>query len=137
MAGGVTKGGKLRGQNEVLRNLSREIALIDGDLYDGILAAVTHVEAEAVDRAPIEFGVLRGSSFADASRGRRRIRGRVGFTAKYAPYVHEMPMKNRGKPRKGKRKGSYWQDGQNKFLERALRANTGVIIRILKARAKR
>jgi len=46
----------------------------------------------------------------------------VGYTAKYALYVHEnVEMKWKGKPRKKPAKGKYWEPGQAKFLEQPAR----------------
>ena len=93
--------------------------------------------------APIEFSPLRQSAFNVVFRNGSKLVGRTGFTAKYAGHVHEMPMKNKGKPRTGKspegkqRKGSFWESGENKFLEKAVHRNMSVIRKILKNRLKR
>ena len=51
---------------------------------------------------------------------------RVGYTAKYAPYVHEMPSSfNYTKPGTGP-----------KFLEKAIKNNIKTILDIIQRRAK-
>ena len=150
--------GKLSGTDELLRNLRKEIKLIDGDLSDGLKAAAAFIKGEAQDLAPVDFGVLMASAFSDVVRAGKRIVARVGFTAKYAPWVHEMPMTLKGKPRKnfgktgtqsaagpvqsvafggGSGKGNYWDGGENKFLEKAVTRNTNTILKILRRKAKR
>jgi len=68
---------------------------------------------------------------------------RVGYTANYAVYVHEMPVKHRGKPRKsGTGKGNYWDPpskGQNKFLEQPARelSNDGTLVDIVATAARK
>lgn len=138
----ITKKGELRGRSLVLKNLKKEIDLIQGDLTSGLKLAAAFLLSEAIELTPLEFGVLRNSGFHGVARGKNRITARVGFTAKYAPYVHEMPMVNPGKDRKGKlsgkkRKGQYWGSGENKFLEKAVMRNTKTILAILKRKAKR
>lgn len=126
---------KLTGLNEVLKNLNKEIENIEGDTFDGIKAAGLFIKGEAVERAPVEFGVLRNSAFAQTERRTKGPVSTVGFTAKYAPYVHEAPMKLKGRPRAGA-KGVYWQGGENKFLEKAIKFNVADIISIVAKRAK-
>ena len=135
----VTKSGKIDGRKTILKNLRREIAAIEGDILVGLKKAAVLVEEEAVDRAPIEFGTLRDSSFTTSARlPEDRSIAVIGFTAKYAPFVHEMPMKLKGQPRTGKNsKGVYWQDGENKFLEKAVVQNVRQIIDIVAKNARR
>ena len=127
---------KLAGLNDVIKNLNKEIENIEGDAFDGIKAAGLFIKGEAVERAPVEFGVLRNSAFAQTEKRAKGPVSTVGFTAKYAPYVHEAPMKLKGQPRTGKGKGVYWQGGENKFLEKAIKFNVSEIISIVAKRAK-
>lgn len=132
----------LKGLDSVIKNLNKEISNIEGDIFDGLKAAGLFIEGEAVELAPAEFDVLRGSSFSQAERRTNGSVVKVGFTAEYAAFVHEMPMKNKGKPRTGKapngrkRKGSYWSNGENKFLEKAVKRNMNKILKIIAIRAK-
>ena len=118
-------------------NLNLAIQFIEGKTHKGFVAAGLFLKGEAVLEAPTEFGLLRNSAFTSSEQIFGGSIVRVGFTAKYAAWVHEMPMINAGKPRKGKNhKGVYWQDGRNKFLERPLRENTDTILQIISNRAK-
>lgn len=138
---------QIKGHAKLKRNLNREIAKIEGDVYGGLKAAVAHVLTVAKSLAPRDLGVLINSGFSDATKNAKRIEVRVGFTAKYAPWVHEMPMKLKGQPRAdfgkgvkfggGSGRGTYWDSGENKFLEKAVRRNQEVILAIVKKRAKR
>lgn len=81
-------------------NLRRELAKIKGASREGVLQAALFVESEAVPMAPVETGSLRGSAFTDVTApGFEPAIARVGFTAEYAPYVHEMERRSDVGPR--------------------------------------
>ncbi len=124
-------------KNTVAKELKLAIGDILIDERKALLAATSYLKAESQQLTPVEFGVLRNSAFSVVFRRGNKMVGRVGYTAKYAPYVHEAPMKLKGKARGGKRKGSYWSTGENKFLEKAYNRNIGTITRILTKRLKR
>lgn len=93
-------GVKITGLAEASRELSRQIAAIEGRSREGLLQAGLFIEAEAVDMAPVDTGTLRGSAFTDVTApGATPIAVRVGFTAEYAAYVHEMERKSDVGPR--------------------------------------
>jgi hypothetical protein len=118
---------KMRGGREISANLNRELKRIDGDLFKGILLGMKMFQGESQEIAPHDKGVLIGSAFSDADRTRTRVRGRVGYTAEYAPYVHEMPDEtNWSKPGTG-----------NKFLFKAVMNNTQRLLDIVRKYAKR
>ena len=130
---------KVKGLNHTLANLNRVIQKTDGNTRAGLSKAGLFIKGEAVERAPVEFGVLRNSAFSKLSSislsKKKKASVTVGFTAKYAPYVHEAPMKLKGEPRTGKGKGVYWQGGENKFLEKAIKFNLREILGIIQAEA--
>lgn len=130
---------KVSGINDILKNLNKEIEQIEGNTRKGLSKVGLFVKAEAVERAPVEFGTLRNSAFSQVSPN--TFRGHpvatIGFTAKYAPYVHEAPMKLKGQPRPSRKgikanSGVYWQGGENKFLEKAVKLNIPEILDIIK-----
>jgi hypothetical protein len=129
---------KVSGINGILKNLNKEIEQIEGNTRKGLSKVGLFVKAEAVERAPVEFGTLRNSAFSQVSPN--TFRGypvaTIGFTAKYAPYVHEAPMKLKGQPR-AKRTGVYWQGGENKFLEKAVKLNIPKILDIIKTESSK
>ena len=83
----------MKGLDEVLANLSREVQAIEGRTRAGMQEVGLFIKGEAVEITPHRKGVLRGSAFYSTDNGARGSgpRVRIGYTAKYAPYVHEMP----------------------------------------------
>lgn len=131
-------GVKVKGLDTLLKNLNKEIQKIEGNTRKGLSKAGLFIKAEAQERAPVDYGVLRNSAFSQISpvtfKGYPVVT--VGFTAKYAAWVHEMPMKLKGLPRtSGSKKGVYWQGGENKFLEKAVKWNVKEILNIIKTEA--
>lgn len=125
----------MRIKNNISEGFKKFATAEVNSLLRGMTKATLFVKGEAVQLAPIEFGPLRGSAFSQAEKRRGGIVGRIGFTAKYAPFVHEAPMKLKGQPRIGG-KGVYWQGGENKFLSKALKRNTSTIMKMLQREAK-
>lgn len=141
---------KLKGLDDVLKSLNKEIEGIQGNTRKGLYKAGIFIKGEAVERTPIDFGVLRGSAFTQISplASKEKPSVTIGFTAEYAAWVHEMPMTLKGKSRSdfgktragvsfggGSGKGVYWQGGENKFLEKAVKQNTSEILEIIKTEA--
>lgn len=92
------------------------------------------IKRDAVKRAPVDTGNLRSSAYTEVEGGKLV---RVGFSAFYAAWVHEMVgQKLKGQPRAdfgktrggesfggGSGKGNYWDSGEPKFLENAVKEN--------------
>ena len=115
---------KVTGLDNVLKNLNTEIRAIENRTGDGLLAAALFVQGESQEDTPQRKGVLVNSAFSDVDRD--NLVARVGYTAKYAPYVHEMPSSfNYTKPGTGP-----------KFLEKAIKNNIKTILDIIQRRAK-
>jgi hypothetical protein len=110
--------------NTVLRNLNNAIQDIEGDVGQGIRAATLFIEGESNEVVPQDTGVLINSSFSGYDPATKT--GRVGYTARYAPYVHEMPATfNFSKPGTGP-----------KFLQRSIANNQDRILGIIASRAR-
>jgi len=120
---------KIKGMEKVLKKLNKEINAIQGKTKEGVLAAVTFIEGESNEIVPQKHGVLINSSFSGVSKRFKffgKIIGRVGYTAKYAPFVHEMPERNNfTKPGTGPQ-----------FLLKAATKNAQTILKIIRNRAK-
>ena len=129
--------GRVFGQKIIDDNLSKAIKGIEGDISKGLKLGLAEIQGDATLNAPVEFGVLRGSSFSGIERRGAKTKGRVGFVAKYAPYVHEAPMTLQGQPRPSPSKGVFWQGGGNKFLERAIKEGGARLVATIKRFAKR
>lgn len=128
---------EISGIEEVERNLSMKLAAIEGDISQGMIVAGDMIKRETVKITPEEFGPLRQSAYKRLFRRASGPEMAVGFRAEYAPYVHEMPMKNRGKRRTGPgAKGTYWDSGENKFLEKTARRFAERFIEIVKKYAR-
>ena len=111
--------------NSVVTNLNNAIRNIEGDIGKGVRAATLFIEGESNETVPHDKGVLINSSFSGYDPQAKR--GRVGYTAKYAPYVHEMPASfNFTKPGTGP-----------KFLQKAIANNRDTILNIIASRVKR
>ena len=106
----------LNGKLELENALAAKIAEIKGATLTGLLAAGLVIEKAAIENAPKDIGDLRSSAYAQPTD----TGVQVGFTAEYAPAVHEnMEQKLKGVKR-SHGKGSYWDNGGPKFLERAM-----------------
>ncbi len=103
---------------------------------------------------PVDYGILKASAFTRAEGTGFSTDVRVGFTAGYAAYVHELVgMKLKGQPRDGgraaitiqvgekprtfkpRKKGRYWDPqgrAQAKFLEAPFRAFRPTLNQIVK-----
>ena len=118
----------MKGLDEVLANLSREVQAIEGRTREGMTEVGMFIEGEAVDITPQRKGVLANSAFHDTDSGAAGSgpRVRIGYTAKYAPYGHEMPESfNYTKPGTGP-----------KFLEKAIKRNLRTILEIIRDSAR-
>ena len=110
---------RVEGLETVLANLNREINQIEGATRAGAMEAGLVVQRNAQQRAPVRTGNLKASAYT----ARTDTGAVVGFTAAYAPFVHEAVEAN-------------FRVGGAKFLEKALSANRGRILRIMQRRAK-
>lgn len=117
---------QIRGEKKVLKNLNRAIQKIQGNSAKGLLAAGLFVENESNEIVPHDKGVLLGTSFTSPGNVGNKPIVTVGYTAGYAPFVHEMPESNNfTKPGTGP-----------KFLWKAVTRNAKKILEIIRARAK-
>lgn len=117
---------KIKGKRRVIKNLNQAIGKIEGNTAKGMMAAGLYVENESNEIAPQDKGVMINSSFTSVGRIARRIVARVGYTASYSDFVHEMPESNNfSKPGTGP-----------KFLWKAVTRNTRTILQIIRARVK-
>lgn len=135
---------KLSGFEELNRNLAKFVEAEQVQLRKGVQKASMFIKGESQQLTPVDFGTLRASAFYSTDIHNGYVRGRIGYTAEYAPWVHEMPMTLKGEPRSnfgktgagvsfggGSGKGNYWDSGENKFLEKAVMRNTSTIIKII------
>jgi len=112
---------KLTGGNEVLQNLNRAIRQIEGRTRAGLLKAGLFGKAEALKQTPIDTGHLRGSAYVELLPTKEPV-VEIGYTADYAPFVHEI-QKN-------------YKVGNWQFLRNALVENKEKILEIIKDEAE-
>lgn len=126
----------VRGLDEVLANLNREIQGIRARSMAGLLEAGLKIEAASNERVPRDTGNLAASSYTRRAQD-GSLSVEVGYTAAYAVFVHEnLEMRLAGEPRSSGR-GVYWgPNGENKFLEKTLRMNERAIVEIILERAR-
>lgn len=127
----------VKGLDEVIRNLNQFVDATDTNARKSFQVGGAFLKGKAVQLAPVDEGDLRSSAFYSTDQTRHGARLRVGFTAKYAEWVHEAPMKMKGQKRtSGSKKGNYWDGGENKFLQKAVLRNIrqlkGILVRFLK-----
>lgn len=116
-------------------NANRRTAFVKG-----VRKAVAFVKLESQKKVPVDEGNLKASAYANVEHDKDKVSSEIGYTAKYASFVHEAPMKLKGQPRKtklksGRAKGKYWDPQAtttNKFLEKAINENLQRLLEIIK-----
>jgi hypothetical protein len=119
----------ISGMDEVLRRLNKEIGEIKGCTRSGMRQSALLVKRRSVQRTPVDTGNLRNSAYTEVHDTLRGPGAVIGYTAAYAPYVHEVTHSKRGRP-------IVHRAGQVKFLESAIKESVGDILRILRERAR-
>lgn len=116
---------KVEGVEEALRKLNSAIDGIEGNTKDGVALAAQFVKGESQHLTSIDTGNLINSAFAKPiNEGAGQV---VGYSAKYAAAVHEMP------------KDTNWHrpGAENKFLEKAVLRHLGEIFNLIQRVASR
>lgn len=118
-------GVKVYGVDKVLRNLNKELKQIKQVSAVRLESCALLVKNRSLKKTPIKSGNLRGSCYVDpVVETQDGMYVEIGYTASYAPYVHEMPETYR-----------FTAPGTGpKFLERALLETKGDIIKYLKGK---
>jgi len=124
----------ITGLDQVLANLNKEVRKIQDRTKAGLWEALLKVKYDVLPLTPIKHGHLRGSCYTIPGPAGKQvaehpepiktssgIAGEIGFTATYAPFVHEIDK--------------HYTVGAWKFLERALKMNYDKILDIIRRRA--
>ena len=111
----------ITGLDAVLSNLNKEVQKIENRTKSGLIEASLEVKKDTLPLTPIKTGNLRGSCYTLTFEEQKGPAAEIGFTASYAPFVHEI-NKN-------------YTVGGWKFLERALKQNYDRILEIIRRRA--
>mgnify|MGYP000645025530 CR=1 FL=1 len=113
---------KQHGLDRILKNLNQQISNIEGANEQGLLQAALLIKREAQEKTPVDTGNLKNSAYTD-SEGGNNPAAVIGYQASYAPFVHE-DLEARH------------DNGEAKFLEKAVNENQDRIPEIIRRRAK-
>lgn len=127
---------KIKGVNIVLHNTRQEILSIRRSATRGLFALGFELYNDSAEQTPVVTGNLRGSEYIEGKAG-RNPKIEVGYTASYAPFIHENPRAGKtegvspkgrkytaGKTTSGKKSNRivFSVVGNWKFLENPLKA---------------
>ena len=125
----------IKGLNKVTKNLNRQISKIKNLSFEGLIDSAILIRRsmeETPPLIPLDLGNLRASWFTSPIMIGMIKALLIGFTAAYAPYVHEMlPSEKAGRIINWSRPGS-----GPKFFQSALNRNRNMILKILAKKAK-
>ena len=142
---------QMKGIDNVLKNLNKEIKGIEGRTRKGMTKVGLFIESKSMKECPVVTSNLKNSRYSEAFDTSKGPAVEIGFTALYAPFVHENPRagKTRGISPKGvaykapinpsgKRSTQtiFSTVGKWKFLEDPLKKNARRIIEIIRQKAK-
>lgn len=125
----------VKGLDATLKNLRARLDAVPNLAMTGLRAGGLVVQRDAQQHVPVEHGPLRQSAFTRPARNDKMVKVvEVGFTAAYAPFVHEnLQMILKGKPRPSG-KGVYWGPaGEARFLANAVERQKDEIVRLVVA----
>jgi len=124
----MASGAKITGFEEVMANLNKEIARIEGVTIGGLQLAAAKIRYD-MDKTPplipVHTGNLKSSWFVSSYKTLKGPGIVMGFSANYAAWVHEMVGAHFRKEGAGA-----------KFFEAALKRNEKAILEIIKDNAK-
>ena len=102
---------KLRGIRQAVERTSQIVDEIIATKAVRALKSATYIiRTESATLTPIDTSTLINSQFDTVEVSGTRITGKVGYSAKYALYVHKASGKLAGKPRSNGN-GTYWSPG--------------------------
>lgn len=102
---------KLRGVRQAVERTSQIVdEIIATKAVRAMKSATYIIRTESATLTPIDTSTLINSQFDTVEVSGTRITGKVGYSAKYALYVHNASGKLTGKPRSNGN-GTYWSPG--------------------------
>ncbi|NUL36639.1 HK97 gp10 family phage protein [Kosakonia sacchari] len=138
---------KVKGVTQAVHNLNSIIDDVQGrKAFRALQSALLLIGARAAYYTPIDTSTLINSQFRDVDINGTRITGRIGYSAKYAVYVHAMPGKLKGQPRAhfgktrageqfggGTGKGKYWDPhAEPQFLTRGANEERDAVTAVMR-----
>jgi hypothetical protein len=113
---------RVTGLSQIVRNLNKEIRKFKGQTKAGLWEAALMIQRESQKNTPIDTGNLRSGAFTEAYDISHGPGAMIGYTASYAPFVHEI--------------NANYRVGHWKFLEMALRKLAVKVLQTITAKAK-
>lgn len=129
---------KSSGIDEVVANLNKEIALIEGRSRKGLFKAALFLFGKSQEEVPVMDGNLRASGYVASDVKTKGDSVYIGYHAVYAAKVHENPRsgKTGGVSPSGRPYKKWAKVGKWKFLEDPIKKYAKLVVRIIAANAK-
>jgi hypothetical protein len=124
----------IEGIDKVLTNLNAEIRNIHLRTKAGMREAALIVRRRSQQLTPVKTGNLKGSAYTLARDMAVGPGAEIGYTAAYAPFVHEIPPPFMAGS--GQRHATHHPPGQWKFLETALIEKRREILDVIERAAR-
>lgn len=128
---------KLRGVRQAVERTSQIVdEIIATKAVRAMKSATYIIRTESASLTPIDTSTLINSQFDTVGISGTRITGKVGYSAKYALYVHNASGKLAGKPRSNGN-GTYWSPGgEPQFLTKAAQRTKDLVDSVIKKEMK-
>lgn len=129
---------KLTGIKEALRRTEQITNnIISVKIVRALKSATYIIRTESATMTPIDTSTLINSQFDVVEVNGNKITGKVGYSAKYALYVHNASGKLKGTPRENGN-GNYWDmHGEPQFLTKAVKKTKSLVDNAIKSELKK
>lgn len=110
----------IKGMAQVRRNLNKQLVnVIPEKAVTAMHVATAIIGGYATLMTPVDAGILRDSQYRTVTQRGKKVVAAIGYTARYAAFVHNAKGKLKGLPRASGR-GNYWDpDATPQFLSKA------------------
>lgn len=110
----------IKGMAQVRRNLNKQLVnVIPEKAVTAMHVSTVIVGGYATLMTPADSGILRNSQYRTVTQRGKKVVAAIGYTARYAAWVHSAKGKLKGQPRASGR-GNYWDpDATPQFLSKA------------------
>lgn len=128
---------KLRGVRQAVERTSQIVdEIIATKAFRAMKSATYIIRTESATLTPIDTSTLINSQFDTVEISGTRITGKIGYSAKYALYVHNASGKLAGKPRSNGN-GTYWSPGgEPQFLTKGAQRTKDLVDSAIKKEMK-
>ncbi|MDN2486429.1 HK97 gp10 family phage protein [Kosakonia sacchari] len=138
---------KVKGISQAKKRLNDIINDVQGrKAIRALQSALILIGTRAAYYTPIDTSTLINSQFREIDANGVRITGRIGYSANYAAYVHEMSGKLKGQPRAhfgttrsgeqfggGTGTGNYWDPhGEPQFLSKGANEERDAVAAVIR-----